>query len=160
MEATRVFGSPGAAGMALKDALVSWSGAQNLQNLAELHGLQSLWAGKPAIKHRHSKRFPKRFLFVGDPTWRPTDDTDEAMTMLGRSLEDRMHQSGKKLTPQSVVPWMEICFCKLRLSFKKTNMENPTNYLMGKTMVSHVSCRFPWNRRMRGDGRRRKFWLV
>lgn len=26
-----------------------------------------------------------------------------AMTMLGRSLEDRMHQSGKKLTPQSVV---------------------------------------------------------
>ena len=52
--------------------------------------------------------------------------------MLGRSLEDRMHQSGKKLTPQSVVPWMEICFCKLRLSFKKTNMENPTNYLMGK----------------------------
>ena len=28
----------------------------------------------------------------------------KAMTMLGRSLEDRMQQCGKKLTPQSVVP--------------------------------------------------------
>jgi hypothetical protein len=54
------------------------------------------------------------------------------MTMLGRSLEDRMHQSGKKLTPQSVVPWMEICFCKLRLSLKKNKHGKPNQLFDGK----------------------------
>ena len=50
----------------------------------------------------------------------PTFVVREAMTMLGRSLEDRMQQSGKKLSPQSVVPWMDIYLVK-----QVSSMEDP-----------------------------------
>ena len=69
LETTRFFydflGSPGAAGMALKDALVSWSGAQNWQNLAELHGLRmsSEPSGWKNQKHRHSK-YKSKYIYI------------------------------------------------------------------------------------------------